>query len=295
MDGLHQHVEPGEFHRNDPSRHRNLFSRNGSADAMLAERMHPEWSIAGRVRPSGSRSGDTVVAHIMIAGYTAAGKTTHARLLADSLGYQTVWAAGLLLERLGFDVQDESHLWFHRYDEVARRRSAANVDTDLDQYLVSRAASEDDTVFDARFLPWAFDLDGVVRVWLESDLLSRARKCAVSLGPDAPSIPQCAVGIDRKDLEDVVRVAETFGAVYSPDYSLFDIVIDNSCLFLGSKKNEVELGIARCQEYLSAAVDAVLIGRHDRLDELERANPVEFNRVVRQVASHSRGRGRADR
>ncbi|MBF6427838.1 MULTISPECIES: hypothetical protein [Nocardia] len=219
--------------------------------------------------------------NIVIAGYTAAGKTTHARLLAESMGYETVWAAGLLLESLGFDVTEESQLWFHRSEEVERRRSAVAVD--LDGYLVARAASEDNLIFDARYLPWAYSSRDILRIWLESDLGSRARKCSISLGATAPRVSECATSIYRKDLSDVTRVSDTFGVAYGPDYSLFDIVVDNSCLVLGSRGPDIALGVRRAHAYLAAAIDASLTGRCGCLEDLERANPEEFNRVVRQV------------
>lgn len=225
------------------------------------------------------------IMNIAISGYTAAGKTTHARLLAEALGYDLVWAAGLLLRRLGFDLdrEDESSLWFHRYAEIGARRDGTGIDAEIDAGMAERVRTGDRAVFDARYLPWAAPPSApLVRVWLESDLPSRARKCHVSLGDGAPGVLECAAHVHAKDATDVVRVADTFGAVFGPDQNLFDVVLDNSGFIPHATAARARRGVADFSPYLHAALRAVH-GRTDRLESLRSANPDEFRQVVRFV------------
>ncbi|MEV0294710.1 hypothetical protein [Nocardia sp. NPDC050710] len=221
--------------------------------------------------------------NIAISGYTAAGKTTHARLLAKELGYEIVWASGILLERLGFDSTDESRLWFNRGAEIARRRELhKDVDIELDRYLAERVRDGVDQIFDARFLPWMSD-SKCIRVWVESDLPSRARKCHASLGNESSPVQQCAISIYQKDSVDIARIARVCDSVFGPDRTLFDVIIDNSSLTATSDRTAAADGIARCHRYLSAAVASVIDGNTTVLASLEDADPTEFHDVVRYV------------
>ncbi|MFF0528090.1 hypothetical protein ACFYT3_06840 [Nocardia amikacinitolerans] len=221
--------------------------------------------------------------NIAVSGYTAAGKTTHARLLAEEFGYENVWASGLLLEKLGYDNADESHLWFERGAEIARKRdSNREIDSEVDRYLTQRARDESSLVFDARFLPWVSD-SKCVRIWIESDLLARARKCHGSLGNSSLSVEQCAVSIYQKDALDIARMAMNSEAVFGPDRALFDIIVDNSGLTAYQDPVAAARGIALCHDYLCAAVDAVANGNMDGLNRLRESNPGTFYDVVRCI------------
>lgn len=223
--------------------------------------------------------------NIAISGLTAAGKTTHARLLAAALGYELVWAAGMLLERLGFDLEqeDESVLWFQRYQEIGAMRDGTEIDAEIDAQMAFRARNSKCTVFDARFLPWAAARDApMLRVWLESDLPSRARKCQVSLGDASPNVLDCAKHVHAKDASDIARIAGYFGAVFGPDDELFDVVLDNSCFIPEATAACSAHGVDAFSRYLLAAIRAAN-GQSDQLQSLHSAAPDEFRRVVRFV------------
>ena len=221
--------------------------------------------------------------NVVISGYTAAGKTTHARMLAESLGFSVVWAAGMLLEQLGIDpaATDESRLWFESHRALAERRKSEKSDAVVDRTLVERLAGEDELVFDSRFLPWLSDVD-CVRVWIDSDLGSRARKCFVSLGCNDPSLLDCALHVHDKDMLDIARVARSYGSIFTADTTRFDVVLDNSALMPDPDPQAAQAGIARFHPYLLAAVRAAQ-GETAGLSALLRDAPTEYGHVVRYV------------
>ena len=225
--------------------------------------------------------------NIAISGYTAAGKTTHARLLADALGYEHVWAAGRLLEKLGYDTSaiDESRTWFERYLEIARSRGLADVDEHLDAELQDLARDRSDLVIDARFFPWVAT-SPCIFVWIESDLPSRARKCAVSLGQGAPTVDECADHVQSKDAIDIAMVDRRFEASFAPSERRFNIIVDNSTLIPLPTAECAEKGIERFHPYLLATFQAAR-GEPRHLAHLKRQNPEEFLQVVRFVSGKS--------
>jgi predicted kinase len=61
---------------------------------------------------------------ILISGFTAAGKTTHARLLAEDLGWAYLGLSGIRRELLGPGEAGEVRVWLAS-DERSRLRKAA--------------------------------------------------------------------------------------------------------------------------------------------------------------------------
>ena len=116
--------------------------------------------------------------NIAFAGLTAAGKTTHAKRLAWALGYNYVSATDILLEILDIDEPGDQ-IWFTRLDEINAVRGDGAVDAELEERLVQMNRTRNRTVFDTWALAWIGD-DPLVRIWIESDLESRSRKCFVS-------------------------------------------------------------------------------------------------------------------
>jgi cytidylate kinase len=221
--------------------------------------------------------------NIVVSGYTAAGKTTHTRLLAQAMGWQYISAAEILLEKLGLDtsVSSESEIWFYHNDEINRLRRGTGIDDELDRFLLSRASSGNHIVFDARFLPWLSNAP-MVRVWLASDLLSRARKCCVSIGKEGSAVPDCARAIHDKDHGDVERMAQAHDIVFSSDRSVFDVILDNSAFISAATAECSSVGIQRFHPYMLAAVQAAM-GNASMLSELRRGRGAECADTVRFV------------
>jgi cytidylate kinase len=221
--------------------------------------------------------------NISISGYTAAGKTTHARLISEALDMEYVSAAEMLLDRLGYDRSQtvDSAIWFKEYAQIGRRLDDTTIDSDLDRALVERARSDDRVIFDARFLPWAGQAP-LIRIWLESDLPSRARKCYVSMDGRTAGVPQCAAHVHHKDMLDVERLLKGHEGIYGPNPEIFDAMLDNSDLIPDATRSCADKGIAIFQDYMLATVEHFM-GDDGRLHSLHRRNPRQFRRCVRLV------------
>lgn len=193
---------------------------------------------------------------IVFSGYTAAGKTTHSRLLAQALGYRHVWAAGLLLERLGYEdiPRSESELWFHHFASIEERRGSSDADSWVDEQLVT-IATQDNVIIDSRFLPW-LPASSTLNIWLESNLPSRARKCHGSVAEvePVPTLTECAVHVHDKDGRDIARVASTYQGVFGPDPLRHQLIIDISAFAPAHSARTQDALIAAAQEYVFAAV-----------------------------------------
>jgi cytidylate kinase len=134
--------------------------------------------------------------HPTFAGLTAAGKTTHAKRLADELGYDYVSATDILLAILGIDDPSDQ-IWFARLGEIQAARGDGAVDIELEQRLVSLNRTRQRTVFDTWALAWIGE-GPLVRIWIESDLESRVRKCLVSQRSGRLDAHECRSLIEEK-------------------------------------------------------------------------------------------------
>lgn len=227
--------------------------------------------------------------NVCFSGYTSVGKTTHSQLLAETLGLSYVSASEILLDRLGVDRAEvnESQTWFHRYQEFGAILQSTSIDAELDELLRRRAHEDDGVVFDTRFLPW-FSGDRVIRIWLESDLAARARKCFVSMDGDGPEVMDCAIKVQQRDTLDVERLMNGHRQIFAPNKDVFDAVLDNSALIPEPTRQCADVGIAVFHQYVLATV-ATLTGDRRRLDDLFAESPAVASSIVRHIRKAREG------
>jgi cytidylate kinase len=211
--------------------------------------------------------------NIVISGLTAAGKTTHALLLANWLGYDYFSASHLMLSRLGVTARANNSTWTTMFQQLEQMRDARPTDEETNALLREEFERRSSTVFDSWALPWVVS-GPCVRVWIESTLESRARKARVSQEPYGPflSIDECAELLERKDNTTADRLAPLIGADIRQDRSVFEVVLDNSALISAPAISAARVGIARFHDQLcrsilphldSSADDADLNGEGD--------------------------------
>ncbi|GAB3458256.1 cytidylate kinase family protein [Actinophytocola sediminis] len=194
--------------------------------------------------------------NIVISGLTAAGKTTHALLLARCLGYDYVSASALMLNRLDVVPDETNTLWARRSVEIEKRRDGQPVDHQLNEFLAEQLKVRDHTVFDSWSAAWLDRSGRCVRVFIESSRRSRALKARVSQEPHGPflSASENLRLIDEKDRSTAFRLVPLLGIDLRYDRAPFDIVLDNSRLIAKPTIDQARLGILRFHDLLHQAV-----------------------------------------
>lgn len=221
---------------------------------------------------------DSLTSNIAFAGLTAAGKTTHAKRLARELGYSYVSATDILLDILGID-EPSDQIWFTRLDEIDAVRGDGAVDAELEERLVLMNRTHHRTVFDTWALAWIGD-DPLVRVWIESDLESRSRKCVVSERSKRLGINECRALIQAKDdfNRDMFRLRHGFDLFN--DRSRYDAVLCNSHLIPATTVAAARSGIESFAPVVRTTVGCVMKSDESRARSLEQANPMEVHRIT---------------
>lgn len=191
--------------------------------------------------------------NVVVAGLTAAGKTTHALLLAEHLGYRYVSASQILARVVGFEVSSPTESWWLGIgNRISAARSDRRIDLSLDEEMCRLADEQDQQVFDAWALPWTSD-QPMFRIWLESDVPSRRCKCYVSHLPDPPSLAACGELIERKDQQSREIFRELHGFDLMHDHEVFDLIVDVSGLIAACTRQASDAGIARLDPVLTEA------------------------------------------
>jgi cytidylate kinase len=218
---------------------------------------------------------------VAFAGLTAAGKTTHARLLAEQLGYGYVSATEVLLGILGIDAAADG-VWFDRYDQIQSARAGDAADDELDRQLLALAAEREGIVFDTWALAW-LSSSPMVRVWIESDQGSRTRKCLVSQpAVSRLSLADCLALVRAKDAEARAGFLRRHGFDLFTDRNRFDLVLSNSHLIPRADRSCADAGIETFAPVVLAAVTALLDGRPEPdLAALAASHPREILRIRR--------------
>jgi cytidylate kinase len=191
---------------------------------------------------------------ILISGFTAAGKTTYARLLAEGLGWDYIGMSAL--RRAGFprSVLGE-HEWLPAVD--AFRSASPESDKGLDRLMGREIlASTRPLVVDAWLQPWLCSQSDALRIWLESDWSSRLLKAIVShlRRGHRPPTAWVADQIRSKDQFSVDMFESLYGIRFRYDASLFDFSIDNSRYIRMASIHASDRGIAEFQPELERTV-----------------------------------------
>jgi cytidylate kinase len=194
--------------------------------------------------------------NIAFAGLTAAGKTTHAQRLASDLGYSYVSATDILFDILRIPDPGADR-WFTQLDAISAAREGDAVDDELESRLVELARTRNGTVFDSWALAWICPVP-VIRIWIESDLPSRTRKCLVSLGDEPRPVAECEALLRTKDDHNRAMFRRRHGFDLFQDRARYHAVLCNSHLIPAATGQEARCGIETFAPVVRDAALAVM-------------------------------------
>ncbi|WP_139235256.1 cytidylate kinase family protein [Actinopolyspora lacussalsi] len=202
--------------------------------------------------------------NVAISGLTAAGKTTHAILLAQSLGYRYVSATEVLLELTGVS-STRDRAWFDEHERLQEARESGEVDDELDRRLVQLAAENEGLVIDSWGIAWTCQAP-MVRVWLDSDATSRTWKCYVSQGnPPQYDLYGCAELVSGKDISTRNMFLKRHGFDIFGSRDIFDVILDNTHLIREPTQQSANQGIKEFEPVMFSAVSSLLNEQPDIL------------------------------
>lgn len=173
--------------------------------------------------------------NIIISGLTAAGKTTHCKLLADKFKLRNISAASILAKESGIDASilnpTDSSFWISSTANSlnSKRKQDITLDLSVDATLKDLADKLENAVFDTLGLPWISSALAI-RIWLESSFESRLYKALVSHqeNKDISEEYLCNL-IKNKDDRDRNYFLSIYNFdINSFDKNIFNLVVDIS-------------------------------------------------------------------
>jgi len=195
-------------------------------------------------------------ANIAISGLSCSGKTTHARLLAVTFGYDYVSASSQLLQDLGLPTGRDS--WRRNQIEIDALRSSDDADRALDARIVALAQRDEPAVFDSWALPYIYDGDRpLLRVRLESSLKARAIRLRMAVSRTEPGLSQedAEAELESKDAAAGTRLLRMYSADVTTISDRFGIVIDSGQFVSVPTRQAARNGIALLHRLLCHQVD----------------------------------------
>lgn len=221
--------------------------------------------------------------NIAFAGLTAAGKTTHAKILAAQLGYEYISATKILLDILHSTKKPET-VWFTSYEEIQRAREDERVDRELERRVRELADNRGGLILDTWAMAYIYE-GPLIRLWIESDEDSRTRKCYVSQGETkALDLCGCRHLLHEKDHTVRLQFLRRLHFDLFTDRSRYDAILSNTDLIPEATGECSRLGI----ETFTPAVYGViqyLINQALRTDPNESVQSLRerYGKMVQEV------------
>ncbi|HEY0640948.1 MAG TPA: hypothetical protein VGD67_25230 [Pseudonocardiaceae bacterium] len=199
---------------------------------------------------------------IIISGWTAAGKSTTAGLLAADLGWPCLRMTTIMRSLVRSGATPDQPDWLMTDDETRRRRP--DLDRLADDAMTAAMARNPNAIVDAWLQPWLYSGSDALRIWLRSDFPSRLAKATVSTlrtgqSPD-PGLAGIVVAKDRFS-ERLFR--QLYGIRFGCQAGLFDLVLDNSRYIAEATVTASDTGISRFHAHLRRQLPSELgIDKH---------------------------------
>ncbi|MGH3873547.1 MAG: cytidylate kinase family protein [Pseudonocardiaceae bacterium] len=165
----------------------------------------------------------------MISGLTAAGKTTHGKLLAEDLGWAYFDIASVRKSILGnkLDAAERYREWTPAHDKL--RAADPSIDLRADHLMTRIMSERANVVVDAWLQPWIYRRDDALRIWIESSAETRLMKAEVAALRRGEAV-SCDIrnSLAAKDEFSRIHFHRLYSIELFGDPSVFSVLIDNS-------------------------------------------------------------------
>lgn len=203
--------------------------------------------------------------NILISGLTSAGKTTHAKLLAQEYGLQYISASTILLKLAGLSTEQPLNFWV---TPEGQHLSSSMSWRDIDDECRRIEANCRDTVFDTWSMPWLFSQNCMV-IWIESSLESRAMKAYVShKSQNKFSKAELESKLMEKDNNAREKILENYGVDLFESRTPFNLIVDISEFITAPTQEASLVSIRDAHEIISSAVGWYLHASQAKKDVL---------------------------
>ena len=190
---------------------------------------------------------------IFLSGWTAAGKTTHARLLAAQTGWPCLHMSTIMRATIRHDRQTNHREW--RPDDDTMRGNDPHIDRHVDNIMSGLIKDHPDVIVDAWLQPWLYQGSDALRLWIESDVRSRCAKAAVShLRAGRRPHASLATEIAAKDDFSVRHFRQLYHMRFGYDHDVFDLRLDNSKYIERATIEDSDAGILKFHGALCRAL-----------------------------------------
>lgn len=153
---------------------------------------------------------------LIVTGFPGTGSSTVAQMLVESLGYEYVYAGGILramAKERGQTIDDF----------LVEVLQTPHIDRTLDEQLLHKA-SEGNVIIESRTLPWLLKTPAY-KVWLTCERPEQIRRLSLR-GPEGAAE---AARIDEREAIERDRYRALYGFDMA-DLSVFDLVIDTTAI-----------------------------------------------------------------